>query len=85
MLIQLNILWCNSQSLFAFTCFQKYTKHYRMFQVDLLFQTAVIILNTENISSFLDFHLQPLVPQVKSYIKDTNNFFEKSPFFTKLK
>ena len=32
---------------------------------------------TENISSFLDFHLQPLAREVKPYIKDTNNFLEK--------
>ena len=32
---------------------------------------------TENISSFLDFHLQPLARQVKSYIKDTNDFLKK--------
>ena len=29
---------------------------------------------TENISSFLDFHLQPLAKAVDSYIKDTNHF-----------
>ena len=29
---------------------------------------------TENISSFLDYHLQPLVQKVKSYIKETNHF-----------
>ena len=33
--------------------------------------------NTENIFSFLDFHLQPLAREVKSYIKDTNDFLEK--------
>ena len=32
---------------------------------------------TENISSFLDFHLQPLTREVKSYIKDTNDFLKK--------
>ena len=32
---------------------------------------------TENISSFLDFHLQPLSRQVKSFIKDTNDFLRK--------
>ena len=32
---------------------------------------------TENISSFLDFHLQPLAQKVKSYIKDTNHFLKK--------
>ena len=47
-----------------------------MFQVDLLFQTVVIILRTY-LSSFLDFHLQPLAREVKSYIKDTNDFLKK--------
>ena len=28
---------------------------------------------TENLSSFLDFHLQPLAREVKSHIKDTND------------
>ena len=32
---------------------------------------------TENISAFLDFHLQPLAKMVKSYIKDTNDFLKK--------
>ena len=32
---------------------------------------------TENISAFLDFHLQPLAREVKSYIKDTNDFLKK--------
>ena len=32
---------------------------------------------TENISSFLDHHLQPLAQRVKSYIKDTNHFLNK--------
>ena len=32
---------------------------------------------TERISAFLDFHLQPLAKQVKSYIKDTNDFLCK--------
>ena len=32
---------------------------------------------TENISAFLDFHLQPLSQKVKSYIKDTNDFLRK--------
>ena len=32
---------------------------------------------TENISSFLDFHSQPLAKEVKSYIKDTNDFLKK--------
>ena len=32
---------------------------------------------TENISSFLDYHLQPLAKSVKSYLKDTNDFLAK--------
>ena len=32
---------------------------------------------TENISSFLHDHLQPLAQTVKSYIKDTNHFLNK--------
>ena len=32
---------------------------------------------TKNISSFLDFHLQPLGQKVKSFIKDTNHFLKK--------
>ena len=32
---------------------------------------------TENISSFLDFHLQPLAQELKSYIKGTNHFLRK--------
>ena len=33
--------------------------------------------STENISAFLDFHLQPLAKKVKSVIKDTNDFLLK--------
>ena len=32
---------------------------------------------TENISEFLDFHLQPVAKKVKSYVKDTNHFLQK--------
>ena len=32
---------------------------------------------TENVSAFLDFHLQPWAQAVKSYTKDTNDFFIK--------
>ena len=32
---------------------------------------------TKNISSFLDYYLQPLAQMVKSYIKDTNDFLDK--------
>ena len=39
---------------------------------------------TENISSFLDFHLQPIAKKVKSYIKDTNDFLKKRRSLTNL-
>ena len=39
---------------------------------------------TENISAFLDFHLQPLAREVKSYIKDTNGFLTKLRSLTNL-
>ena len=32
---------------------------------------------TENISSFIEYHLKPLAQKVKSYIKDTNDFLRK--------
>ena len=39
---------------------------------------------TENISSFLDYHLQPLAQKVKSYIKDTSHFLSKLKSLGKL-
>ena len=45
------------------------------------FQLRIYI---ENILAFLDFHLQPLTREVKSYIKDTNDFFKKLRFLTDL-
>ena len=38
----------------------------------------------ENISSFLDYYLQPLAKKVKSYIKDTNHFLSKLKSLGKL-
>ena len=38
----------------------------------------------ENLSTFLDFHLQPLAQAVKSYIKDTNDFLNKLHSLPKL-
>ena len=39
---------------------------------------------TENISSFLDYHFEPLAQKVKSYIKDTNHFLTKYKSLGKL-
>ena len=51
--------------------------HKRIYNV----QGRLIISNcgyyTENISSLLDFHLQPIVKKVKLYIKDTNDFLKR--------
>ena len=41
-------------------------------------------LYTENISSFLDYNLQPLAQKLKSYIKDTNHFLSKLKSLGKL-
>ena len=38
----------------------------------------------ENVSAFLDFHLQPWAQAVKSYTKDTNEFFIKLGSLPKL-
>ena len=38
---------------------------------------------TENISAFLDHQLKPIAMQVKSYIKDTNDFLKKPRFATR--
>ena len=39
---------------------------------------------TENISAFLDFHLQSLIQAVKFYIKDTSDFLNKLRSLPKL-
>ena len=39
---------------------------------------------TKNILAFLDFHLQPLAREVKSYIKDSNDFLKKLSSLTNL-
>ena len=39
---------------------------------------------TENISTFPDFHFQPLAREFKSYIKDTNDFLKKLRSLTNL-
>ena len=38
----------------------------------------------ENMSAFLGFHMQPLAQAVKSYIKDTTDFFNKLRSLPKL-
>ena len=32
---------------------------------------------TANISKYVDYHLQPIVEQITSYVKDTNDFINK--------
>ena len=45
-----------------------------MCQGDLLLQTRDF---TQNISSFIEYHLKPLAQNIKSYIRDTNDFLSK--------
>ena len=33
--------------------------------------------HTANISKYVDYHLQPIVKQIPSYVKDTNDFINK--------
>ena len=51
-------------------------------------QGGPVIVNcgyhTENISSVFEFHLQPIAKNVKSYIKDTNDFLKKIHSLTDL-
>ena len=36
-----------------------------------------ISCHTANISGYVEYHLQPIVKQIPSYVKDTNNFISK--------
>ena len=38
---------------------------------------STINCHTANISRYVDYHLQPIVKQIPSYVKDTNNFIHK--------
>ena len=40
-------------------------------------KVVVIIKTTERISQFVDYHLQPLVHKLPSFVKDTNDFLNK--------
>ena len=51
--------------------------HKRLFNVPGRPVVSNTQYHTENISSFLDYHLQPLAQKVKSYVKDTNDFLCK--------
>ena len=51
--------------------------HKRLYDVPERTVISICLFYTKNISSFLDFHLQPLAQKAKSYIKDTNHFLRK--------
>ena len=51
--------------------------HKRLFNVPGRSVVSNTNYHTRNISSFLDYHLQPLLQKVKSYVKDTNDFLRK--------
>ena len=40
-------------------------------------QLFVVNCHTANISKYIEYHLQPVVKQIPSYIKDTNDFINK--------
>ena len=71
--MQLNILWWETQSLLTFTCSQKYKWLHDVPGRPVISNCGYY---TESISSFLDFH-KPLAWEVKSYMKDTNDFLKK--------
>ena len=63
---------------------QKFTRSYLLPKIQKRLQNvpvSPVISDSgyyiENISSFLDHHLQPLAQAVKSYIKGTNKFLKK--------
>ena len=58
----------------AFNCSRKYK---RLDDVPGRFFISNCGYYTENISSVLDFHLEPLAHEVKSHMKDTNDFLQK--------
>ena len=52
--------------------------HKRLFNVPGIPVISNSSFYTENISKFLDFNFQPMARQVKSFIKDTNDFLKKA-------
>ena len=63
----------------SFTCYPKYIKVSKMFLVDQWFLT--VASPTENVSEFLDHHLNPEMQGGKSYTKDSEHFLEKNKDF----
>ena len=51
--------------------------HERLYDVPARLIVSNCGYYTENISCFLDFYLQPMTREIKSYIKDTNDFLKK--------
>ena len=58
--------------------------HKRLYEVPGRPVVSHVGFHTERISSFIDYHLQPLAQNVKSYIKDTNDFLSKLKNIRKL-
>ena len=54
-----------------------YLLHKRMYDIPEKPVISNCRFYTENISAFLDHHLKPITMQVKSYIRDTNDFLKK--------
>lgn len=71
----LDYILTNDPKLYRFYLLPKY--HKQMFSVPGRPVISNCSYYTENISAFLDFHLPPLAKKVKSFLKDTNDFYKK--------
>ena len=56
-------------------CFLRFIRVLVMLRGVQSFQIVVIL--TEHVSDYLDYHLNPLVCQSRSYVKDTNHFLSR--------
>ena len=63
-----------NQERLCFTSYLKYTKTVTL--EDLLF--LLLTVHTSNISSFVDYHIQDSAKSLKSYVKDTTDFINKT-------
>ena len=66
--------WSKILNLLGFTFNQRFTNVCIIYLADPLFQIGFY---AENISSFLNHHLQPIAQKVNSFIRDTNHFLRK--------
>ena len=72
-MIHLITSWSKILNLQGFTFYLRFANICIMFLADSLFQIVDSII-VENISSFIEHHLQPIAQKVNSLIKDTDHF-----------